>query len=132
MNLEEKKLPRNLKVIAKGLDIYGFGMVEYYVRSENGSMIALRDQAYDVPGLPNYLSIIEPQEIITPEGYNSTFIAHCNYEHDSYAELNLKEDNLGWNKAEPVERVYIEYDPKKNLRNHEDILPNQRNKGSRH
>ena len=45
VKLEEKKFPRNLKGIAKVLDISGFGIVEYYVRSESESMIALRDQA---------------------------------------------------------------------------------------
>ena len=34
-----------------------------------------------------------------------TFIAHCNYENDGYAELNLKDDKPGWHKAETVERV---------------------------
>ena len=29
--------------------------------------------------------------------------------------LILKEDKPGWQKAEPVERVYIKYDPKKTL-----------------
>ena len=77
MKLEEKTLPRNLKGIAKGLEIYGFGIVEYSVRSESGRMIALRDQTYYVPGLPKDLRIIYPQGIFTPEGYKGTFIAHC-------------------------------------------------------
>ena len=42
VKLEEKKLPRKLRDIAKGLEISGFGIVEYSVRSESGSMIALR------------------------------------------------------------------------------------------
>ena len=67
MKLEEKKFPRNLKVIAKGLEISGFGIVEYYVRSESGRMIALRDQAYYVPGLPKDLRIISSQGIRTSE-----------------------------------------------------------------
>ena len=96
MNLEEKTFPRNLKGIAKVLDISGFGIVEYSVRSESGRMIALWDQAYYVPGLPKYLRIISPQGIHTSEGYNGTFIAHCNDEQDGYAELNLKEDKPGW------------------------------------
>ena len=33
VKLEEKKFPRNIKGIAKGLEIYGFGIVEYSVRS---------------------------------------------------------------------------------------------------
>ena len=65
MNLEEKASPRNIKVIAKGLAIYGFGIVEYSIRSEIGRMIALRDQAYYVPGLPKYLRIIYQQVIHT-------------------------------------------------------------------
>ena len=40
-------------------------------------------------------------------------------------ELNLKEDNPDWQKAEPVERVYVKYDPKNNLPTHEATLPNQ-------
>ena len=58
MKLEERKLSRNLKGIAKSLEISGFGIVEYSVRSESGGMIALRDQAYYVPGLPKDLRII--------------------------------------------------------------------------
>ena len=68
MKLEEKKFPRNLKGIAKGLEIYGFGIVEYSVRSESGRMIALRAQTYYVPELPKYLRIISPQGICTSEG----------------------------------------------------------------
>ena len=58
VKLEEKNFPRNLKGIAKGFEISGFGIVEYSVRSESGRMIALRDQAYYVPGLPKDLRII--------------------------------------------------------------------------
>ena len=79
MNLEEKTLPRNLKCIAKGLEISGFGVVEYYVISESGRMIALRDQAYYVPGLPKNLRIISPQGVRTSEGYKGTFIVHFHY-----------------------------------------------------
>ena len=90
LKLEKKKSPRKLKGIAKGLDISGFGIVEYYVRSESGRMIALRAQAHYVPRLPKYLRIIYPQGIHTSEGYKGTFIAHCNYEKDGHEELNLK------------------------------------------
>ena len=95
MNLEEKKLPRNLKFIAKGLEISGFGVVEYYVRNESGSVIALLAQAYHVPGLPKDLRIISPKGIHTSEGYKGTFIDHCHDKQDGYAELNLKEDKPG-------------------------------------
>ena len=40
VNLEDKILSRKLKVIAKGLDISGLGIVEYSVNSESGCMIA--------------------------------------------------------------------------------------------
>ena len=63
MKLEYRMFPRNIKDIGKGLDIYGFGIVEYYVRSESGRMIALRDQAYYVPGLPKDFHIFSPQSI---------------------------------------------------------------------
>ena len=95
MNIEEKTFPRNLKGITKVLDISGFGIVEYSVRSESVSMILLRAQAYYVPGLPKYLRIISPQSIRTPEGYKGTFIDHCHDYQDGYAELNLKEDKPG-------------------------------------
>ena len=58
VKLEDNKFPRNLKGIAKGLEISGFGIVEYYVRSESGRMIAIWAQAYYVPGLPNDFRII--------------------------------------------------------------------------
>ena len=95
LKLEEKTPPRNIKITAKGLEISGFGIVEYSVRSESGRIITLRDQAYYVPGLPKYLLIISPQGIHTSEGYKGTFIAHFHDEYDSYAELNLKEDKPG-------------------------------------
>ena len=60
-----------------------------------------------------YLRIIYLQGIFTSEGYKGTFISHCHDEHDSYAELNLKEDKPGWHKEEPFERVYVKYNPKK-------------------
>ena len=103
----------------------GFGIVEYYVRSESGRMIALWAQSYYVTGLPNYLRIISPQGIHKSEGQKVTFIAHCHDEQDGYAELNLKEDKPGWHKAKPVERVCVKYDPKNNLPTHEATLPNQ-------
>ena len=80
MKLEYKTLPRNLKGTSKGLENSGFGIVEYSVRSESGRMIALRNQAYYVPGLPKYLRIIYTQGIRTLEGYKVTFIAHCHDE----------------------------------------------------
>ena len=33
LKLEEKMFPRNIKVMAKRLDTYGFGIDEYFVRS---------------------------------------------------------------------------------------------------
>ena len=60
MELEEKVLPIKLKRISKGLNIYGFGIVEYSFSSESGSKIDLRSQVYYVPGLPKYLCVIYP------------------------------------------------------------------------
>ena len=68
MKLEEKTPSRNLKGIAKGLEISGFGIVDNSVRSESGRIIALQDETYYVPGLPKYLSIISLQGIHTLEG----------------------------------------------------------------
>ena len=114
--------------MAKGLEIYVFGIFEYSVRSNSGRMIYHWDQAYYVPGLPKDFRIIPPQDICTSEGYKGTFVDHCRDQHDSYAELNLKEDNPGWYKSEPVERVYVKYDTKNNLPTHEDTFHNQRQK----
>ena len=55
-------------------------------------------------------------------------MAHCHDEKDGYEVLNLKEDNPGWQKADPIQRVYVKYDPKKNLPDHKSTLPNQRDK----
>ena len=74
------------------------------------------------------MRIIYPQGIITSEGYKGTFIANCHDEHDSYEDINLKEDKPGWQKTEPVERVYVKYDPKKNLPTHEYTIHNHREK----
>ena len=76
MKCKENTLPRNLTCIEKGLEIYGFGIVEYSVKGESGRMIVIRDQAYYVPGLPKDLRIISPQGICTSEGYKYTFLAH--------------------------------------------------------
>ena len=128
VKLEEKNSPIKLKGIAKVLEISGFGIVEYSIRSESGSIIVLWAQAYYFPGLPKDFCIIYPQGICTSEGYKVTFVAHCHDEQDVYVELNLKEDKPGWQKAEPVERVYVKYDPNNNLPTHEASLPNQRDK----
>ena len=85
MKPEENIFPINLKGIAKGIEMSRFGIVKYSVRSKSGRMIALRDQAYYVTGVPKYLRIIYPECIHTLEGYKGTFIAHCHYKHDGYA-----------------------------------------------
>ena len=126
MKLEENMSPIKLKCIEKGLAISGFGVVENSVRSESGRIIVLRDQAYDVPGLPKDLRIIFSQGISKSEGYKDNFIAHFHDDHDSYAELNLKKDKLVWQKDKPADRVYIKYNPKNNLPTHASILHNHR------
>ena len=123
LKLEENIFPIKIKGIAKGLHISGFGIVKY-----SGRMISLWAQEYYFPGLPKDFHIISPQGICTSEGYKGNFIDHFHNEHGSYAKLNLKKDKPCWQKAEPVERVYVKYDPKNNLPNHEAILPNQRYK----
>ena len=75
VKLEEKTFPMKLKGISKGLEISGFEIVGYSVRSESERMIALQARVYYVPGLTNYLRIIYPQGICTPEGYTSIFVA---------------------------------------------------------
>ena len=128
MDLEYKTFPRKIKSIAKGLEIYGFGIFEYSVRSESRHMIALWDQSYYVPGLPKDLCIIYPQGICTSEGYTGIFIARFHDEHDGYAELSLNDYKPGWQKAKPVNRVYFNDDSKSNLPNPRTTLSNQRDK----
>ena len=43
MNPEDNMLPIKIKAKTKGLEICRFGIVEYSVRCESGSIIALRD-----------------------------------------------------------------------------------------
>ena len=45
-----------------------------------------------------------------------------------FTELNLKENNPGWQKDQPMDRVYIKYNPKNNLPTNEAIIYNQREK----
>ena len=117
--------PRNIKGITKGLEIHGFGIVEYSFRSENGHMIALRARVDYVTGLPKHLCIISPQGIHTSEVFKINFIAQRHDDHYSYVELNLKEENPGWQNSEPVETVYKNYYPKNKLPNNEAIISNQ-------
>ena len=49
VKLEDKMFPINIKVISKGLEIPGFGVIKYSVNSESGCKIALQDQAHYVP-----------------------------------------------------------------------------------
>ena len=65
LDLKYKMLPRNLKHIAKVLEISVFGIVKYSFRSESGRMIALQAQEYYEPGLPKDLRIISLQGICT-------------------------------------------------------------------
>ena len=64
--------PRNLKSIEKYLEISGFGIIWYYVKSKGGHTIELRDQTYYVPGLPKDFLIIYPQGIHTSERYKGS------------------------------------------------------------
>ena len=74
MYLENRKLLRNIKGIAKGIYISGFGIVEYSVWSDSGHMIVLRDQVYYFTGLPKDLGSIYPQGIRATEGYKGTLM----------------------------------------------------------
>ena len=65
MKLEEETFQINIKVIEKGLQLYGFGIFEYSIRSESLHIIALRDQSYFFPGLPKDLCITYQQVICT-------------------------------------------------------------------
>ena len=79
MDLDGNIFPRNIKDIATGLEISGFGIVKYYARSEIGRMISIRDQEYCVPGLLIDFLIISPQVICASEGYKGALVYHCHY-----------------------------------------------------
>ena len=91
MKLEDKTFPIMFEGISKVIGIYGFGIVKYYVKSESGCMIALRNHEYYVTRLPKDLCIIYPKFIHTSAGHMGTSIAHCHDEHDCYAELKFNE-----------------------------------------
>ena len=57
--------------------ISGFGIVEFSVMNESGSLFALRYQSCYVTVLTKYLPIIYPQAICISVQYKGTFIAHC-------------------------------------------------------
>ena len=57
--------------------IPGFGIVEFSVMNESGSLFALRYQSCYVTVLTKYLPIIYPQAICISVQYKGTFIAHC-------------------------------------------------------
>ena len=58
MDIEENTSSKKLKDIDEGLDMSGFGIFEYYIRSESGRMIALQSQKHYVPGILKHLRII--------------------------------------------------------------------------
>ena len=126
VDIEDKIFQRKIKVIAKELEIYVFGIVKYSIRSESGFIISLRDQAYYITGLTKYLRIISPQGIHISEGEKVTFIDNFYDEHDIYVYLNFKEVKSYWRKVEPMGRVQINYHPNNNPRNHCDLLTNHR------
>ena len=117
--------PINIKGIDKFLDIDGFGIIEYSVRSESERIIMIWNQVYYVPGLLEYLIIITPKVILTQEGYKVSFVAHFHDNNDRYLEINLTEYKPVWKKIHPVERMYIRYESNKNLPTHKALIHNQ-------
>ena len=91
-------------------------------------MISIRDQACYVPELPEDLHIISPKDIHKIEVYTGIFISNCHGDHDSYEEINLKDNYPGWQKPGHLKRLYIKYDPKNNLPTHKFTLTNHREK----
>ena len=71
------------------------------------------NQAYYVPGLLEYLFIIPPKGILTPEGYKVAFVAHCHDDNKIYVEINLTEYKPVCKNLNTAERVYIRYELKK-------------------
>ena len=121
VKIEKNMLPRKIKGIAKGLESHGFGFVKYYFRKESGYIIALQAQAYYVSALSKIFYIISPQDICASERYKGDFISHCHADNDSYAELNVKEENQVWKKSEPIERVCVKYIPKNKIPDNEKV-----------
>ena len=80
VDFEDNIFPRKIKYAAKGLEIFGFDIVYYSVRSENGCVITLRYQAYYLYGLSNNFRIVYPQYIHTSEGYKDNLIYRFRYD----------------------------------------------------
>ena len=57
VEIKESKSSIKLKGLYKILEIYGFSIVEYPVRSENGCTIVLCSKAYYVPVLPKTVAL---------------------------------------------------------------------------
>ena len=68
MYIEEKTFPVKLKVTSKGVEIYRFIIIQYYIISESGRMIVFQFQTYYFPGLTKDLYIIYLQDVHTSEG----------------------------------------------------------------
>ena len=92
MEHEDNILPRKIEGIAKGLDIPGSWVIEYYVRSKSGCIISLRDKGYYFTGLPKDLHTIFSQDICTSEGFMGTLVYNSCDKNDRCVELELKEE----------------------------------------
>ena len=76
-------------------------------------------------GCWNSFVIIYPKVTITSEGCRVAFVAHFCDDNDRYVEIILTEYKPFWNKINPVERVYIKYEPNKTLPTHKALMHNQ-------
>jgi hypothetical protein len=109
--------------IASGLKIEGIGIVLYAMPMDDGTRVTFKMKALYVPALGT-TRLISPQGIRTIEDRPVTFMTHTNEdEHDSYAELWVKEKMEGWQHTMPLHTLRINYNAQDNLPKHMASLP---------
>jgi hypothetical protein len=94
--------------IASGLKIEGIGIVQYSITMDDGTRVTFKMKALYVPALGT-TRLILPQGIRTDDDRPVTFMTHTNEdEHDSYAELWIKEKGQGWQHTLPLHTLRID------------------------
>ena len=107
-----KRNPKKRKGVYDLFQIEGIGTVEYNIGDDRDSQINLRVQDFYVTQFSRNLRIIPPQRVKTVEGHKATFKAHRNMaEPGTYAELEIKEDQLGQKNKPPIQTIIFPYHP---------------------
>ena len=66
--------------------------------------------------MSEYIVLVHLWCIGTIEGHRESFISHRNYEQpDSFDQLYIKEENIGWPLSNPIQSLRIYYHERRNL-----------------